>query len=387
MSAGIIFRKEVRDHLRDRSMLTALLMPLMGPFMFAAIFTVVASWNNEDKPIKLPVAGALNAPNLVSFLTRHGVEVTPAPANYEDQVRDGDLDCALSIPEDYGKEFQGGRSAPVQLIVDNSRNKTRGHVRRVQRLLEGYSQQLASLRLIARGIAPQLAAPVEINEVDLATPEKIAANLLAMVPFFLLMAVFVGGMHVAIDTTAGERERGSLEPLLVNPVSRQAVVLGKWFATVSTTWLALCVTLVAFLFSLRHMPLQDLGVKLSLGPREIAGLLLLMLPLGLFTSALQMLLAFYAKSFKEAQTYLSLLMLVPTLPAAFLTLTPLKATATTALVPVLGQTLLMAEVLRGEWPSAVSMLVAALVAATAAALCLMAAVRLLANERIVFGKS
>ena len=353
--------------------------------MFAAIFTVVASWNRADKPLSLAVAGAANAPNLIAFLVRHGIEVKTAPANYEDQVRAGDLDLALSIPEEYGKEFQGGRSAPVQLIVDQSRNQARVPVRRVQRLLEGYSQQLAALRLIARGIAPQLAAPIEIAEVDLATPEKIAANLFAMVPFFLLMAVFVGGMHVAIDTTAGERERGSLEPLLINPVSRAQVVLGKWFATVSTTCLALFVTLLAFLFALRHMPLQDLGVKLSLGTRELAGILLLMLPLALFASAFQMLLAFYAKTFKEAQTYLSLLMLVPTLPAAFLSLTPLKATMTTALVPVLGQTLLMAEVLRGEWPAPLAILLAGAVALAAAALCLFAATRLLANERIIFG--
>ena len=263
--ARIVLRKELTDYVRDRrSLSSALLMPIFGPALFAVMFSVIASWNREDAPLVVPVAGAKNAPNLVAFLERHGARVETAPPDYEQKIRDGDLDLAISVPDDYGKDFVGGLPAALQLVIDGSRNKSRAPIRRVEQLLSQYSSQLGSLRLLARGVSPSLAAPLAVSEVDLATPEKTAAQLLNVVPIFLLLACFVGGMHLAIDCTAGERERGSLEPLLVNPVSRPAIVAGKWAATVLVAMLALLVTLVAFEVALARVPLQDLGVKVSL---------------------------------------------------------------------------------------------------------------------------
>ena len=118
-----ILRKEIKDHLRDRrSLFSSLLMPLLGPLTFLAMFTLIASWVREDRPLTVPVAGGQNAPNLIAFLQRHGAIVETAPADYEAQVRDGKLDVALSVPEDYGKEFEAGRSAPVLIVSDSSRN-------------------------------------------------------------------------------------------------------------------------------------------------------------------------------------------------------------------------------------------------------------------------
>ena len=388
MPALAVFRKEVRDHLRDkRSITSSLLMPLLGPLMLMVMFTLIASWVREDRPLEVKIAGMAHAPNLVSFLQRHGAILEEAPADYEAQVRDGKLDVALAIPADYGSEFENGRSAPLQLLEDSSRNKSRPQVMRLRRLLEGYARRTSALRMIARGISPVLVAPLDIAEVDLSTPEKTAANVLGMIPLFLLMATFVGGLHLAIDSSAGERERGSLEPLLVNPVSRASVIAGKWLATVLTTLFALSVALVGFEFSIRRIPLQDLGVKFQLGGPELAGLLAAAVPLALFAAALQLTLAFFARTFKEAQTYLSLLMLVPILPASFLSLQPIKATLPMMLVPALGQTLLMSDVLRGEPAEPLWFLVAG-AACLFWALCFLAlAARLLRSEAIIFGRS
>ena len=200
------------------------------------------------------------------------------------------------------------------------------------------------------------------------------------------MAVFVGGLHLAIDATAGERERGSLEPLLVNPVSRGAVVAGKWLAVAAATVAAVLLALIGFALAIQRVPLQDLGIKFHLGPREMLGLLAACVPLALFASALQMTLAFFARTFKEAQTYLSMLMLVPMLPATFLSLQPIKSALWMMLVPMLGQTLLMTDSLRGEAPP-LSWFAAAAGAALACSLLLLAwAARLLRNEKIVFGR-
>ena len=382
-----ILRKELLDHLRDRrSILSGLIMPVLGPLILLLMFTLVASWVREDRPLSIPVAGAENAPNLIAFLQRAGAIVETAPADYEAQVRDGKLDLALSVPDDYGKEFEAGRSAPVQLVADSSRNKSRPQVFRARRLLEIYVRRMSALRMIARGISPTLVAPLDLTEVDLATPEKTAANVLSMIPLFLLMAVFVGGLHLAIDATAGERERGSLEALLVNPVSREAVVVGKWLAVVVATVAAVLISLAGFRLAIARVPLQDLGVKFHLGLPEALGLLAACLPLCLFAAALQMTLALFARTFKEAQTYLSMLMLVPILPATFLSLQPIKSTLWAMLVPVLGQTLLMSDVLRGERAPTGWFVLSALSTGACAAALLLWAARLLRSEKIVFGR-
>jgi sodium transport system permease protein len=384
----VVLRKELKDHARDRrSIFSSLLVPLLGPLTFLAMFTVIASWMREDRPLIIPVAGAHNAPNLIAFLQRQGAIVETAPADYEAQVRDGSLDLALSVPEDYGKEFEAGRSAPVQIVEDSSRSKSRPQVMRARRLLEVYGRRTSMLRMIARGISPILVAPLELTSVDLATPEKTAANVLGMMPLFLLIAVFVGGLHVAIDSTAGERERGSLEPLLVNPVAPSSVVTGKWLATVAATLVAVAIALVGFEFAIARVPLQDLGVKFRLGGAEVGGILAAIVPLTLFAAALQITLAFFARTFKEAQTYLSMLMLIPMMPAMFISLQPIKATLPMMAIPVFGQTLLMSDVLRGEPAPALWFVAAAVMSALTAALLLAGASRMLKSEKIVFGRS
>jgi sodium transport system permease protein len=386
--AAVVLRKELKDHARDRrSIFSSLLVPLLGPLILLAMLSVIASWMREDRPLLVPVAGAQNAPNLIAFLQRHGAIVEPAPADYEAQVRDGKLDLAISVPEDYGKEFEAGRSAPVQIVEDSSRTKSRPQVMRTRRILQAYSRRTSALRMIARGISPILVAPLELTDVDLATPEKTAANVLGMMPLFLLMAVFIGGLHLAIDSTAGERERGSLEPLLVNPVAPSAVVAGKWLATIVATLLALGVALAGFELAIARVPLQDLGVKFRLGSPEVLGLLAAVVPLALFAAALQITLALFARTFKEAQTYLSMLMLIPMMPAMFISLQPIEATLPMMAVPVLGQTLLMSNVLRGEPAPALWFVIAAAMSAVCAALLLAWASRLLKSEKIVFGRS
>ncbi len=385
---GAVFRKELKDHLRDRrSIFSGLLMPLFGPLVLLGMFTLLASWLREDRPLVVPVAGGRNAPNLIAFLQRYGAVVETAPADFEAQVRDGKLDLAISVPEDYGKEFEAGRSAPVQLVEDSSRAKSKPQVMRARRLLELFARRTSMLRMIARGISPVLVAPLELTDVDLATPEKSAANVLGVMPVLLLMVAFFGGMHLAIDAAAGERERGSLESLLVNPVSRGAVVVGKWMAVTVSAWAALAIALAGFSAALAAVPLQELNLKFQLGAPEMLGLLAAGLPLSLLASALQLTLALFARTFKEAQTYLSLLVLIPGLPAMFLALQPIKASVRMMAVPVFGQTLLMTDVLRGEPPPAAWFAIAAAVAVALSAALLAWAARLLRNEKIIFGRA
>lgn len=389
MSAlSAVLRKELRDNLRDRRSLTsALIAPLLGPLLLLAVMNIVARTESRAKPLTIHVVGAARAPNLVAFLRRAGATIEPAPADHESSVQSGGLPLVLTIPPDYGRDFTAGRTAKLELTVDNSRTDARGEVRRVEHLLSVYGEQLAGLRLLARGISPALATPIAVQEIDLATPEKMAGIVLGMIPLFLLLSAFTGGMHLAIDATAGERERGSLESLLLNPVPRGHLILGKWAAVVITTFGAVALTIVCFAVALHYLPLEQVGVRADLSLRTLALVVAVVVPLVIFGSAAILTLSLFARTYKEAQTYLSLVIMVPTLPAAILSMSPIKAKLWMMLVPVWGQTLMLSDVVRGELVSPVQLVVSATAAVLAASLCLALATRMLAREAIVFGRS
>jgi sodium transport system permease protein len=385
--ALVVARKELRDHGRDlRSVLSALLFPLLGPLALALMFQVVTSWTAKDAAIGVAMVGQAHAPALVAFFERHGITVEEAPADYEERVKSGALDIVLIAGDDFAPAFVEGRPAPLSVLTDSSRTKAQARAQRVRRLLDAYGAQLGAARLMARGVSPELASPIAIQDVDLATPEKMAATILASIPMFLVFAAFAGGMYVAIDVTAGERERGSFEPLLLSPVTRGALVTGKWLATIVAALLALLVAIAAFAVTVRAVPLESLGVKARFGPREIALVLAAALPLALFASALQMLLSTLARSFKEAQTYLQLFMVLPFLPAMYVAMAPIEPRLWMMAVPILGQDLLLIDVLRGEPLGPLPFLVSGAVSLLLTALCLGATSHLFKSERIIFAR-
>lgn len=384
----VVFKKELKDHLRDRRSLTGVLFgALVGPLLFGVMFTIVASWSRQDKPLHVPVVGRANAPALMAFLERSGAALSDAPADYEARVRAGTLDLTLIIPDDFATRFKAGESAKLQLVADSSRNQARTNVRRLQLQLSSYSGGLAAQRLLVRGVAPELASPLTVEDVDLATPERLAATLLNIIPLFLVLACFMGGMNVAIDATAGERERGSLESLLLNPVARAQVVVGKWMAAMVFGAVMVLFALVAFVLVAKRVPLQDLGVKVSLSPGTAALMFAAVFPLVLMASAIQMLVATFARSFKEGQTYLQLLLLLPTVPATLLAIAPIQSKPWMHAVPVLGQELLLSELMRAEPVSLWPLLLGLVSGVTVTALALYATSRLLGDERIIFGRS
>ena len=382
-----VMLKELIDHLRDRrSVIGSFVLPVLGPLLLLGIFELLSDLG-RDRALSLPVVGSEFAPRLIGYLEASGAEILPAPMYPEDSVRRGEADVVLVIDPSYAERFAAGRSAPVRLIVDESRNDAHRSVRRVERLLVGYAQSLGSLRLMARGISPEVASPLELEEVDLSTPEKLAANLLNVVPLFLMLAALVGGMNVAIDTTAGERERGSLEALLLNPVPRRTLVIGKWLATSLASLAVATVTLLGFMLTVRFLPLEELGMKMLLGPYEALVLWAAIAPLALFGSGLQMLIATFARSFKEAQTYLNLLNLLPMAPSMFLMFEPARSAAWMLPLPALAQVGTVVDVMRGEPVPAWHLGVILLTSLAYTALCLAALERLLKKENIIFGRA
>ena len=385
----VVFRKELTDGLRDRrSLLSLLLFPLVGPLLISFILSQTTGQLSAEGAMRLPVAGREHAPGLVTFLDERGLDIVDAPADPLGAVTERTERLVLVIPESYGERFAEGRPATVQLVTDEYRTDGQGAtVRRTRDLIKAYAAQVGTLRLLARGVTPDLAQAVVVQDVDVSTPKSRAAIFLNFIPMFVLLAAFIGGMFSATDSTAGERERGSLEPLLLNPVTRRAIVIGKWLATVVFASFTVLSTLACTLVALSRVSVEELGISsLSLEPSAVVDVLLATLPLALFASAAQLLTASFARSFREAQTYLSLMVFVPTLPAALVTVMPLESQLWMMAVPVFGQQVLLMDVIRGDPIPGGWVVVAAVVSLCGALICLQLTAALLRRETIVYGR-
>jgi sodium transport system permease protein len=351
-SALTVFLKEIRENLRDRRTVlnTLLTGPLLAPALFVLLINaaVTRAIEKAEQPLPLPVIGAANAPNLIDALKRHGVEIKDAPADPERAVRDGDADLVLRIPTGYAKAWAAGEPAQVELIYDQSQRDAQGSVERLRSMLEGEAQRTGALRLLARGVAPTVTRPLLVADRDQSTAQARSGTLFGMLPYFFILGVFIGGMALAIDTTAGERERQSLEPLFVNPVGRGTILAGKLGATCAFAFTTLVLSIVAFSIAGQFLPTEKLGMSLEIGPRFALLTLFVMLPLVIVLATLQTLAAAFAKSYREAQTYLSLLMFVPVVPTLMLSLFPLKTQTWMYAVPLMGQQVAITRLLRGD---------------------------------------
>jgi len=336
--------------------------------------------------LKIPIAGAEHAPSLIQFLEQNNVEILPAPADPEGEVRAGNYEVVIIIPEGYGQDFTAGQPATVQLVLDDSRQSASVSIQRARSLLESYSRQIGVLRLLARGVSPNVGEALAIENLDVSTPQSQAASFLNLMPYFMIFSVFIGGTGVAIDATAGERERGSLEPLVINPIARWELLLGKLGATLPFTLFSVAETLIGFAVMLNYVPLEQLGVKVSLSPVTLLGVFGITLPMMLLAAALQIIIATFTRSFKEAQNYLSLLPLVPALPGMFLAFVPVKPELWTMLIPTFGQQLLIIQLMRGEQPSTLNVIVSAAVTLAIGIVLTFTAAKLYEREQVLFGR-
>jgi sodium transport system permease protein len=351
-AALTVYIKECRESLRDRRiLLNALLLgPLLGPLLFVLILRVTLGHELEqaERPLPVVVIGAALAPNLVAALQQQGVVVEPPVDDVEGAVRAQRIALALRISTSYPDDWRAGRPAQVEIIYDSSRRETGGEAARLRNMLSYYSRRTAAMRLVARGLAPALGTSLFVAERDEATPAARGALLFAMLPYFLILTSFMGGMWLAIDSTAGERERQSLEPLLANPVPRTQILLGKLAAAATFSFTSLVLGLIAFCLAARLLPADRLEMTLNLNMVAIAAILPVMIPLVALIAMTQMLLSAFARTYREAQTYLGLLQLLPVIPSVLLSIMPVAPKLWLYAIPVIGQQVAIMQLLRGE---------------------------------------
>jgi sodium transport system permease protein len=384
----IVIRKELRDSFRDRR---ALFSIFFGAVFFPIVITVmmnrVAERTRDADHITVPVIGAENAPALIEWMQQQdGVEIVEGPPEAEKAVRDKSVDVVVIIPKNFGERFSASKPAQVRIVSDSSNSTAQPAVQRVRQLIAAYSGQIGSLRLIARGVSPIIATPLQIQEIEVSSAQQRAATVLSFIPLMLMIAAFTGGMQIATDSTAGERERGSLEPLLVNPVPRGVLVCGKWLAAACAAMLSVGLTTGLSVLQLRLMPLQDLGIRFNLGPNEVMGMLAAIVPLCPLTAAIQTYIGTFARSFKEAQSYMGVLISVMMLPALLSSLYPIADRVWMYPVPVVGQYLLLTAFLGGRAPGILPFTLSAAAAIIVALILVKVTTRLFHNERIIFAR-
>ncbi len=387
--AAVVFTKEVVDNLRDRrAVAMAFLFPLLPPLVLFLTLDREASRRSEaeDSAFEVAAVGAERAPELVRFLGQDGVTLVRAPDDVEAAVRDGRIEGALVIPADLESHLRAGEPAPVQLVVDEGRDAARPRIERLRRLLVGYGRTIGSLRLLARGVSPSVPDAIVVEAVDVSTVQGRAGILLGMLPYYLMLALFVSGFYIALDTTVGERERQSLEPLLVNPVPRPALVLGKLAAAAVFVAAGLLLELGAFALAPRVVSLERLGIVMRLDPGVLARVFLLMLPLLLFACALEMAVAARARSLRQAQASLSLVVLVPIVPGMVLSTMQPRFERWMTVVPTLGESLLVGRMVRGEPVAALDAALCIAAELVYAALLVAATVRAFSSARVLAGR-
>ena len=349
---GTVYQKEVRENLRDRRSLfnSVLLGPILFPILFIglAYFTSSKQQERVEQVLEVPVAGAQNAPNLVSFLEQQGVVIQPAPADPEASVSSQEVQVIIRIPVQFAEQWNAGEPAVVELIADPSRRESEIPMQRVRGLLAAYGAQIGQLRLQLRGVAATLQSPVMIKDVDLSTPQSRGMLVMIMLPYVLMITAFTGGMHLAIDSTAGEKERKSLEPLLINPVPRWQAMLGKMAATATYAFASLLLTLLAFRLAFPMLPTGALGVDLSISAGALGSIMLTVAPVVVLAAAMLTTLAALAKSLREAQSYMGLVFMIPMIPSLIFMVNPMKPETWMMAIPMFSQNLLIGEFVRGE---------------------------------------
>lgn len=385
-----VFLKEVVDNARDhRSLLSALIYPLLGPILlgllFSAIVKATVASEDDSSSMLVPIAGAEHAPALIEYLERQNVTIVPAPEDTERAVQLGEVRIALVIHEGFEDAIDADETGAVTAIFNSSNLPGLLAVSRLKEMLGGYNREILDQRLEVRGVEQSVLQPVTIVNVNVATEKNVIGFLFLMVPPLIIFNVFMGGVYLAMDTTSGERERGTLESLMVHPVPRWGLLLGKYLAALLFTIGAVAVQLIAFKLVLYATGTADLDFAQRLSWPTLGLALVVTIPLMMVAVGIQVIIASLTRTYKEAQTYLGLLPLIPAIPGMVLVFAPIQSQTWMTVVPILSQTLILGDLVSGDPVAPLAVILSALGSIAVASLFVSFAAWLYEQERLVFG--
>jgi len=348
---GTVLRKELVDAMRDRRTLLTVFITsvLMGPLVLLAVSALVASLEARAEERVVYIAGLEHAPSLRNFFARQTYVVKAAPADYEAQLRKSTFSHpVVVVPADFETALVQGDVPVVEVVADSANTRAQAGVPGVARLLHAFARERVALTLALRGVSARVLEPIQVEDRDLASTQTRSTRITGILPYFVLMAVLYGALNAALDATAGERERGSLEPLLMNPPARWTLVVGKWGAVAAVSMLIAVLSTLSFLPGQWLLRSDTLAAMFQYGPSEALRFLVVLLPFAAAMSALLMAVAIRCRSFKEAQASATIVVLAVSL-MPLVSFFNLGGEAPWHLwVPALAQNTLMTRVLKGE---------------------------------------
>ncbi|MFP5390772.1 MAG: ABC transporter permease [Gammaproteobacteria bacterium] len=350
----IVFLKDLRETLRDRRALGLLLLfTVMYPAMLGYMLNqqIARATKPEREGMELAVIGAARAPTLMANLRQRNITVQPSAELDEEHItallRERKVVGLLRVPEQFSDDYQAMRPARIELWFDSASDNG-PRLREVEDVLQAYSANISSARLLAHGVSPVVLQPVRTQRYDVGSTAARSAGLIGAILGFLFFPAFICGLSAAVDSTAGERERRSLEVLMAQPATPWALVGGKWLAAASLAIVGITLELALAHAILSLLPLEEIGMAWRVTSLDLAGVCIATIPLSLFAAGLHIALAMNAKSFKEAQSVLSFVVLVPMIPGVVVSMLELKTALWMYAVPMLANQTLLRELAKGQ---------------------------------------
>jgi sodium transport system permease protein len=389
----VVFLKELLDTIRDRrTIISMIVVPMfIFPILTLGLSSVVMHMEQKsaEEIHKIAVIGKQYAPRLYEMIDTASV-IRLIDINYDSltyAIDNNFLQAAMVIPEDFQQRIEGFDTAAITIVYNEAESRSKFASDKLYNIADSYRKSIIENRLIDRGIAPAIIQPFKVNYDNIAK-EKMGSFILSMlIPYVIIILSLIGAMYTAIDLTAGEKERGTLETILVSPIPRWHLATGKFLAilTVSiiSTILVLTGMLLNMYFGLMSSPevAKALGVRIT--PVMIFVIFLLMIPTAAMLSALLMSIALFAKSYKEAQSYISPLMFLIIIPAFVSFLPGVDLNFTLAMIPIVNISLCIKNALMGhiDWLYLIPIFLSTLVYAAAA---IFIAHRLFEKESVLF---
>lgn len=361
-----IYWKEISDAMRDRRTLMMVLASslLLVPLLLFVFSTIMSQVESQAVDRNVLVVNMKDAPSLENYILRQGYQIKQAPDDYEEKSRSKDLTKpVLLVPANFEEDLAQLKRVELEIAYDTSNRQAEMGLNPLRTLLNGYVQERSSLALMMRGVSSEVLQAVAVKERHISRPDERRVTITAMLPMVLIMAIVMGGMFAAIDSTAGERERGSLEPLMMNPVSGMQLAIGKTAAVASVSILIVILTVSSFFPAQSVIANEALRAEFQFGWKDASAFLLILIPLAAALSSLQIALSLTCKTFKEANVRNQLLSLAVSFMPMFFVVNPGKEPAWLGWVPVMAQTQMMNQVLKGELVSMNALAIASLVSA------------------------
>lgn len=379
-----IIKKELIDALRDsKSLATALLLPIAFALMSYLSIHFIVDTQSQAQGFTIRANTTKNIAPIAQWLQENDIRISAEVKVTKEQIRSDKALVRLFIPEHFDQQFREQKPATIELHYDQSHTQAQAQAQTLGRLLMQWSAQNSSLRLLARNVSPDIAQSLYIQHVNTTEQARLETKIIASLPIVIMLMAFVGGVGMAAEMAAGERERQSLESLLITPVSRQIITLGKWAAAVVVSFVIALFGVGLQFVAIKFAPLTELGLRLELGWDKYATIMLILLPVIGLACALQLFVSFLARSFKDSQSYNSLILMLPMAPGIYLMLNTQIANLSLMLVPILGPQVLISDLISNQFPKPVFLILSYITSLIMTSILLALTVKLLKRESLI----